>query len=125
MARTLVTAGLMLLVLGATMGAAEAKPYNAGNMSKGGFIAACEGVDGKVSKKGTVIKCSFPNGTSESCNFKKGKPVICNYIPLESGESSDTHGSLTGGDLDSGSTLATTGTTSPLGAVATTDETTR
>ena len=124
--RALAAVAFALLVLGATMGAADAKPYNAGNMSKGGFIAACEGVEGTVSTKGTVIKCSFPNGTSESCNFKNKKSVICNYIPLVAGETSGTHGTLTNGELDSGLVISTTDTTTvPLGGEFTTDDDTR
>jgi hypothetical protein len=79
---------LALLVLGAARHAADAKPYNAGMISKGGFIAACDSVGGKLSTKGTVVKCRYPNGASESCNFKK-KPVTCNYIPVQAAGGSE------------------------------------
>jgi hypothetical protein len=117
---------MTLLVLGATLHAADATPDNAGNLSKGGFVAACTGVAGTVATKGTVVKCRFPNGTSESCTFKNTQTVTCNDIPLVVGEASGTHGPLTGGERDAGLSTGTTGTsTIPLGGVLTTDDDTR
>jgi hypothetical protein len=124
----MIAAGVIaLFVLGAALHAADAKPYNAGQISKSGFVAGCKGVDGTVSTKGSVVKCSFPNGTSESCNFKNPKSgVICNYIPLTAGDA-DTHGPLGGGEADGGQgATITTGThAGPIGGQIAVDDDTR
>jgi hypothetical protein len=105
--RAMVVGLVAIAVLGAGLHGADAKPYNAGQISLRGFVDGCNSVDGTVFAKGSVVKCSFPNGASESCNFKNPKSVICNYVPLTS-EDAGTHGPL-GGALDGGQ--------DPVGAV--------
>lgn len=97
---------MALLVLGAMLHGAAAKPYDAGKLSKGAFTDACRSVGGSVSSKGNVVRCNYPNGTYESCKFKKGSTTTCNYVPIQT-TTVNAQGQLSRTAAVNGTTIAT------------------
>ena len=101
--RCAAAAMVVVVVLGATLGTADAKTvYNRLQITRAQYVKYCTGGGGTVEHNGSSTKCDFGGGTYTNCNFQSKKcshrtpglypsPEFQNFIDL-------THGDLGGGD---------------------------